>query len=380
MLEKHAKIVVLLAVAVSSPAAIFSRLCTVPSIIMAMYRMLFTALILLPMVVWKHREEMKGIGIKNLLLCLLSGFFLGIHFTSYFESMKHTTIAAGTVLADTEVLFVAVALLLLFHEKIPKAGLIGIALTFCGSIIIALGDNSVGAHVLIGDLLALTAAIASSVYTLVGREQRKSISTTLYTFLVYMAACVTLFLLSLFSGQTFTGYAFSDYGWILAMTINQPDWRRCNCISRHFIVFTGKGQCVGTVRQAYRWIEKGRRDDSSCLLNYPKILYSYFSMIAAASSDVRHSCSISLNDSSRSIFTRLKKAFKCILWSTALKQQTNSTGSRSSAPNGTGCFKRIKYIPTRTLPCSTPSCGIAKPLDSTMYGPFSSMLAIIASI
>lgn len=219
MLEKHAKIVVLLAVAVSSPAAIFSRLCTAPSIIMAMYRMLFTALILLPMVVWKHRAEMKSIGIKNLLLCLLSGFFLGIHFTSYFESMKHTTIAAGTVLADTEVLFVAIALLLLFHEKIPKAGLIGIALTFCGSIIIALGDNSVGAHVLIGDLLALTAAIASSVYTLVGRGQRKFISTTLYTFLVYMAACVTLFLLSLFSGQTFTGYALSDYGWILAMTI-----------------------------------------------------------------------------------------------------------------------------------------------------------------
>ncbi|MGN1014505.1 MAG: DMT family transporter [Butyricicoccus sp.] len=219
MLEKNAKIIVLLAVAVSSPAAIFSRLCTAPSMIMAMYRMLFTSLILLPVVLWKHREELKGIGVKNLLLCLLSGFFLGIHFTTYFESMKHTTIAAGTVLADTEVLFVAIALLLLFREKIPKAGLIGIALTFCGSIIIALGDNSVGSNVLIGDLLALAAAVASSVYTLVGRGQRKFISTTLYTFLVYASACVTLFLLSLVSGQTFTGYSLSDYGWILAMTI-----------------------------------------------------------------------------------------------------------------------------------------------------------------
>ena len=130
MIEKNAKWIVLLAVAISSPASIFSRLCTAPSMIMAMYRMLFTALILLPVVLWKHRKEIASLRLSNVFLCLLSGFFLGLHFTSYFETMKHTTIAAGTVLADTEVLFVAVALLLLFRERIPKTGLIGIALTF----------------------------------------------------------------------------------------------------------------------------------------------------------------------------------------------------------------------------------------------------------
>lgn len=45
---------------------------------------------------------------KDLMLCAISGFFLGLHFTFYFESLKHTSIASSVVLVDTEVFFVAI--------------------------------------------------------------------------------------------------------------------------------------------------------------------------------------------------------------------------------------------------------------------------------
>lgn len=219
MNEKATKLIVLLAVAASSPASIFSRMIAGPSMVTAMYRMAMTTLLLLPVVLWKHRQEIKVMKTKNILLCMLSGACLGMHFTTYFEGFKYTTIAAGAVLADTEVLFVAVALLILFREKIPKTGMIGIGLTFAGSVIIALGDQSGGRNILYGDGMALLAAMFSAGYTLIGRDQRKKLSTTLYTFLVYASACLTLLLLIIVTGQTMEGYSASDFGYVFGIVL-----------------------------------------------------------------------------------------------------------------------------------------------------------------
>ncbi len=219
MNETRAKLIVLMAVVISSPASIFSRMILGPTMVTAMYRMAITSLILLPIVVWKHRDELLSVGLRNLILCLLSGACLGMHFTTYFTGIRYTSIASSTALVDTEVLFVAVVLLVLFREKIPKAGLIGIALAFAGSLIIAWGDNSGGSNHLYGDLMALAAAIFSAGYTLIGRGQRKSISTILYTFLVYASACGTLLVLILVTGQPLSGYSAGDFGYILAMVV-----------------------------------------------------------------------------------------------------------------------------------------------------------------
>ena len=213
------KFITILGVASMSTSAIFGRMMTTPAIITAMYRMLLSALLLLPVVLLRHWQELLHIRKKNLLLCLLCGVILGTHFTAYMESVQYTRIASSTVLVDTEVLFVALALLFLFHEKIPKAGLIGIAVTLAGSIIIALGDTSGGSNILYGDLMALLGAVCSAAYTLIGRNQRQYLSTTVYTFLVYSSAAVTLFLGACFSGQPMTGYEPINFVYILAMAV-----------------------------------------------------------------------------------------------------------------------------------------------------------------
>lgn len=219
MNTKTVKLIVILGVVFMSTSAIFGRMVTTPAVLTAMYRMLFTALLLLPAVLLKHRKELLHIRRSNLLMCLLCGVILGIHFTAYMESVQYTRIASSTVLVDTEVLFVAAILLVFFHEKIPRAGLIGIAVTMAGSIIIALGDTSGGSNILYGDLMAILGAICSSAYTLIGRNQRKYLSTTVYTFLVYSSAAVTLFVAAAATGQRFTGYALSSFGYILGMAV-----------------------------------------------------------------------------------------------------------------------------------------------------------------
>lgn len=201
------KLLILLGVVGVSLSAIFVRVSSAPSMVLVFYRVAIAALLLLPVALWKHREDLKALRGKDVLLCILSGIFLGLHFTLYFESLKYTSIASAVVLVDTEVFFVALAMLILFREKIPVPGWLGIAATFAGSVLIALADAGSGSNILLGDLIALGGAAAMSVYTLIGKVCRRHISTTVYTFIVYSAAAVTVLILLLFAGTPVFGYA-----------------------------------------------------------------------------------------------------------------------------------------------------------------------------
>lgn len=213
------KIIVLLGVVGVSFSAILVKYASAPSVVLAFYRMLLTALLLLP-AVWRNcREELKGLKKKDLLYCCASGFFLACHFSAYFESIRYTSIASSTVLVDTEVFFVALITVLVFRERLSAAGAAGILLTFAGSVLLALSDSRAGSDVLHGDLLALAGAVFVSVYTLIGRRQRTHMTTTLYTFLVYAASALVLSVFCAAGHTALTGYEWKDYGCALGMAV-----------------------------------------------------------------------------------------------------------------------------------------------------------------
>lgn len=207
------KLVLLLGVIGISFSAIFVKYATAPSTVLAFYRMAFAALCLAPVVFFRHRDELKKLSFKNVSLCLVSGFFLACHFTCYFESIRYTSVASSTVLVDTEVFFICIFSYLLFKEKCSRNGLIGIIITFVGSVILAMGDRSGGSQVLLGDILALMGAFFVAVYTMIGSRQRKGLSTSVYTFFVYGMAAVTLLCFNLVSHTPVHGYGAMNYFW-----------------------------------------------------------------------------------------------------------------------------------------------------------------------
>lgn len=106
-------------------------------------------------------------------------YLFGAAFYAVFRITQiHQSFASAVVLVDTEVFFVALAMLLLFREKISVLGWLGISATFAGSVLIALADAGSGSNILLGDLIALGGAAAMSVYTLIGKVCRRHISTT----------------------------------------------------------------------------------------------------------------------------------------------------------------------------------------------------------
>ena len=200
------RLLVLLGVAGVSLSAVFVRWSTAPSLVLALYRMAISAALLAPWTILRCGGELRRLTRRDLLLCLASGAFLGLHFTAYFESLRWTSIASSVVLVDTEVLFVALGSVLLMNKKLPGRAWLAVALAFGGSVVIALADTTVGPDAVRGDVIALSGALCMAVYTMIGTVCRKNISTTVYTFLVYCSAALTVLVIALFSGLPLAGY------------------------------------------------------------------------------------------------------------------------------------------------------------------------------
>lgn len=213
------KLIIILGVVGVSLSAPLVRISSAPSMILAFYRVAMATFMLLPYVLIRKGEELQKMNTKDWVLCAVSGICLGLHFSFYFESLRYTSIASSVVFVDTEVFFVALIMLLFFHEKIPLLGWVGILATFLGSVIIALSDSGSGGGALLGDMIALTGAVFVAGYTMIGKVCRKRISTITYTFIVYGAAALTVLVLLLIRRIPLTGYEPVDYLAALGMAV-----------------------------------------------------------------------------------------------------------------------------------------------------------------
>jgi drug/metabolite transporter (DMT)-like permease len=198
--------VVILGVLLPSFSSILVRLSTAPSLIIAAYRLGFTVLLLLPVFLRFTSRDHAWVQPGVLLLCILSGCSLAFHFLTWFISLRHTSIAASTILVNTHPVIIILGSVLILHERIGKKPLLCIGATIVGSIVISLGDWGRGDGSIFGDLMALAGAVFVSLYILIGRKARRTLALPLYAFLVYGSSTVVLLLLALFTGTPLFSY------------------------------------------------------------------------------------------------------------------------------------------------------------------------------
>lgn len=208
--RRSAKPVIMLIIGILgiSMSAIFVRLSDAPSIVTAAYRLLWTVILMSPSMLLKkeRRRELLGIKPKTLLLSALSGVLLAVHFATWFESLRRTTVASSTIIVCTEVIWVALGYCIFLKGKLGFKAIAAIAVTLLGSVLIAWTDSLGGT--ISGDMLALAAAVAVGAYTLLGRVVRCDTSTAVYTYIVYLSASAAL-VISVFAG----GYRLFGYGY-----------------------------------------------------------------------------------------------------------------------------------------------------------------------
>lgn len=210
-LEKRPFVVLVTGIFGIALSSIFVRFSAAPPVVTAVWRLLWAVLLLTPVVFGKRniREELRSLDGKTVLRSCISGVCLAVHFALWFASLQNTTVAASTTIVCTEVIWVAIGYCLFQKGRLTWQMLLAIAITLLGSFMIAMTDLRAGKLHLYGDLLALAAAMVEAGHTLIGKRIRKTVSTTVYTFLVYSSGTVLLLLSCLIQKQSLVGYGSS---------------------------------------------------------------------------------------------------------------------------------------------------------------------------
>ena len=111
------------------------------SLSVAAFRLTFAVLILSPIVLLRHREELRALTKKELGLAFLSGGLLAIHFATWTTSLEYTTVASSVVLVSTSPLWVALLSPLFLREEISRSVLVGMGLALIGGGIVGVSDS-----------------------------------------------------------------------------------------------------------------------------------------------------------------------------------------------------------------------------------------------
>ena len=85
-----------------SLSAIFVKLSSAESAVIAFYRMLFSVLIMSPVFLLKYKSELKLLQKRDWLFSIVAGLFLAFHFILWFESLNYTSVASSTVLVTLQ--------------------------------------------------------------------------------------------------------------------------------------------------------------------------------------------------------------------------------------------------------------------------------------
>jgi len=209
---------VIAAVLFTSSSSIFIRLLVMPPLVIAFYRMVMSAAFLAVPLLLK-KENLRTVGRRDILLCVLSGLALALHFATWIASLSMTTVMASTVLVSSGPFFVALFNAVIFRKKPGKVLILCLLAAFAGTLIITTGSGGDAQATLLGNMLALAGAVTVSFYLIIGQEVRKRVSTAAYSFLVYAAAAVFLLIMCLVLTQPLAQYTAADFAIIAAMAV-----------------------------------------------------------------------------------------------------------------------------------------------------------------
>lgn len=257
-----------------STASIFIRFAQKEaiSLVIAAWRLTIASLILVPVAASTHRHELVSLKRKELLLALLSGFFLALHFATWITSLQYTTVASSVVLVSTIPLWVALLSPFTIKEPIKQAVIIGLVLALLGGIVVGFSDSCsissgrlacpslssfLHGRAFLGDFLAVCGAIAGAAYLLIGRKLRAKMSLVSYISLVYGMAAIVLVIIMLSARENPFGYSPPIYLWLILLAVipqlighSTFNWA-LGYLSAAYVSITLLGEPIGSTILAY---------------------------------------------------------------------------------------------------------------------------------
>jgi len=182
------------------------RLSNADPVAIAVWRLGFSLFIVAALLIGTGEwRDWKRISSRELALAGAGGISLALHFWAWNASIHLTTIAASVTLVNLQPAVVAAISAVALRESPTRRQVVGIAIAILGALVIAAPDLRGGIapggnDPLLGNLLAVSAAVTAAIYYTIGRTLRRSLGIWAYVGIVYSAAFVTLSLIALSRG------------------------------------------------------------------------------------------------------------------------------------------------------------------------------------
>jgi drug/metabolite transporter (DMT)-like permease len=228
IIQNKALIVLFTSIIAVSFAAIFITTLidfyNVSPISIAFYRLLFTTLIILPVVIFhkKTRDELKNLPLAKFISMIGIGIILAVHFALWITSLEFTSVASSVLLVTAHPIFVGPISHFFFKERLTLINTFGLVFSMVGVFILVIGNYGLGSFTLDtleGNILAWLGGIAAGLYILGGRQTRKTVSVISYVFVVYSVGTIVLFLICIIFNAPLYGFDLFAYEIILLMAI-----------------------------------------------------------------------------------------------------------------------------------------------------------------
>ena len=196
-----------------------------PSVLIIAARLWLSALVLTPYVWRNGGGDFGRMTRRHWLILLAASFFFALNLIALFFALEYTTVLMTGIMRRTGSLWMILLEIGFLGAAFSRRVWVGLVLAVMGSILVALAPSWVhGGHIhfgtapMIGAAIAVSGAVAMSLYMLVGRAMRNVLPTLTYSWLIFIVAAILTTLLTFVLNISWTGYRREAVYWIFVVT------------------------------------------------------------------------------------------------------------------------------------------------------------------
>ncbi len=156
-----------LAVMMFGIAGVIGQYVEVPSVMVALGRVVCSSIILFAIALVK-KESLKLENTKDYALIIFAGAVLALHWTSFFQSIQVSSVAIGTITFSTFPLFLTFLEPLIYREKLSVRSIVSAIILLIG-VIITIPEFSMENQVTIGIVWGMLSSLTYAIITLANR-------------------------------------------------------------------------------------------------------------------------------------------------------------------------------------------------------------------
>ena len=189
-----------------------------PALAIAFWRNALGAVVMGAPAALRQRRQFRRLTARDLKWAGVAAAALALHFACFITALQLTSVAAATAMVCLQSAWIAL-FQFIRGIRLAPALLLGLTGALAGVLVISGFDLTLSQQAVLGDGLALAGGALAGLYTLAGSQARRTMSTGVYTTLCYGGCALVLALLCLAFGQPFSGFSWSAWAGILAVTL-----------------------------------------------------------------------------------------------------------------------------------------------------------------